>query len=157
MLKELERIHKSPKLKEAAIEYARLESIKRSEEREPIRSSIQSAQKLIPYFENLEIEMFYVMFLNRANKVISIEKISEGGYCGTVVDVRVIFRKALENKACAIILSHNHPSGNTKPSGADQEITKRIVKAGEIMDIRVLDHIIVSGNNYYSLADEGEM
>ncbi|MFT5383884.1 MAG: DNA repair protein RadC [Saprospiraceae bacterium] len=84
------------------------------------------------------------------------EKISSGGMAGTVVDAKIIFRKALENgPASGIILAHNHPSGNLKPSQADIDITKKLKKAGETLDINVLDHLIIAGQSYYSFADDG--
>lgn len=101
------------------------------------------------------IEEMYLMLLNRANKVLGYSKISEGGITGTVVDTRVIFQIALKTNACSIILGHNHPSGNLKPSDADLKITKNIKEAGKIMDITLLDHIILTDEGYYSFADEG--
>ena len=101
------------------------------------------------------IEMFVVLFLNRANKINHYEIISEGGITGTVADPRVILKKALEHDAVNIILCHNHPSGSTKPSKADELLTKKITEAAKYFDIKVLDHIIVSEDGYYSFADEG--
>jgi DNA repair protein RadC len=100
-------------------------------------------------------EVFAVIFLNRANKIIHFEIISEGGITGTVADPRIILRKALEENAVSIILCHNHPSGSLKPSRADEELTRKIKEAARYFDISVLDHIIVSETGYYSFADEG--
>ena len=100
-------------------------------------------------------EVFAVIFLNRANKIIHFEIISEGGITGTVADPRIILRKALEENAVSIILCHNHPSGSLKPSRADEELTQKIKEAARYFDISVLDHIIVSETGYYSFADEG--
>jgi DNA repair protein RadC len=100
-------------------------------------------------------EVFGVVFLNRANKINHFEIISAGGMTGTVADPRVILRKALEQDAVNIILCHNHPSGSLKPSRADEEITTKITEAANYLDIKVLDHIIVSDAGYYSFADEG--
>ncbi|MCU7693212.1 DNA repair protein RadC [Haoranjiania flava] len=100
-------------------------------------------------------EVFGVLFLNRANRIIAFEIISEGGFTSTVVDPRLIFKRALVHNTTALILSHNHPSGNVKPSASDEELTKKIVSAGRFLDIRVLDHVIVSDNGYFSFADEG--
>ena len=100
-------------------------------------------------------EVFAVIFLNRANKINHFEIISEGGITGTVADPRIILRKALEEDAVSIILCHNHPSGSLKPSRADEELTTKIKEAARYFDIRVMDHIIVSENGYYSFADEG--
>jgi DNA repair protein RadC len=100
-------------------------------------------------------EIFAVLYLNRANKIKHSEIISEGGITGTVADPRIILKKALENDAVSIILCHNHPSGSTRPSRADEELTKKIAEAAALIDIKVLDHIIVSEDGYYSFADEG--
>jgi DNA repair protein RadC len=93
--------------------------------------------------------------LNRANKINHFEIISRGGITGTVADPRLILKKALEEGATSIVLTHNHPSGNLKPSRADEELTEKIKQAAGYFDIRVLDHIIVSDEGYYSFADEG--
>jgi len=106
-------------------------------------------------FQYSKKEMFVVVFLNRANKINHYEVISEGGITGTVADPRVILKRALEHDAVNIILCHNHPSGNLKPSRADTELTKKIKEASRYFDITVMDHIIVSEDGYYSFADEG--
>jgi DNA repair protein RadC len=100
-------------------------------------------------------EVFGVLFLNRANKVNHFEIVSEGGITGTVADPRVVMKKALEEDAVNIVLCHNHPSGNLKPSRADEELTHKIKEAAKYFDIRVMDHIIVSDEGYYSFADDG--
>lgn len=101
-------------------------------------------------------EVFVVVYLNRANKIIDQEEvISIGGITGTVADPRIILKKALELNAVSIILCHNHPSGNLKPSRADMDLTNKIREAANFLDIKVLDHIIVSDEGYYSFADEG--
>lgn len=100
-------------------------------------------------------EVFGIVFLNQANKVKHYEIISEGGITGTVVDPRIIFKKALAEDAVSIILFHNHPSGNLKPSRADIDLTEKITRGGKLFDIRVLDHVIVSEDGYFSFADEG--
>jgi len=100
-------------------------------------------------------EVFAVLFLNRSNKINHYEIISEGGITGTVADPRVILKKSLEHDAVSIILCHNHPSGSIKPSRADEEITQKIKEAARAIDIKVIDHIIVSEEGYYSFADEG--
>jgi len=96
-----------------------------------------------------------VLFLNRANKIISFQIISTGGLTGTVADPRVILKKAIEQEATSIVLSHNHPSGSLKPSRADEELTQKIRLAATYLDIKVVDHIIVSDEGYFSFADEG--
>jgi DNA repair protein RadC len=106
---------------------------------------------------DLPHEEFWVLLLNRANVVIRKERVSAGGVSGTVVDPKIIFKNALEHLACAIILCHNHPSGNLKPSDADLNLTRQLKQAGALLEIPVLDHIIVSNEGYYSFADEGLM
>ena len=106
---------------------------------------------------DLPHEVFAVIFLNRANRIKHFEIISSGGMTGTVADPRIILKKALEEEAVSIILSHNHPSGNLRPSKADQDLTDKIKNAAKYFDIHVLDHIIVSNEGYYSFADEGVM
>jgi DNA repair protein RadC len=104
---------------------------------------------------DLSHEEFWVLYLDRSNKVIDKKKISQGGISGTVIDVRIILKQAIEKLASAIILSHNHPSGNVRPSQNDLDITKKAVEAAKLVDIKVLDHIIICGSEYLSLADEG--
>ncbi|MDO9257282.1 MAG: DNA repair protein RadC [Bacteroidales bacterium] len=106
---------------------------------------------------DLNYENFCVLLLNRANKVLKIVRISDGGITGTVVDQRKVFKVALDNNATSIILGHNHPSGQLTPSAADIDLTKKMKAAGETLDLPVLDHIIVGDGNYYSFADEGIM
>lgn len=101
------------------------------------------------------VEQFNVLLLNRANRVLGIVNISTGGVTATVADPKLILVSALKANACGIIIAHNHPSGNTEPSNADQQMTQKIKTAAEYMDIRLLDHIIVTSEGYYSFADEG--
>ena len=98
-----------------------------------------------------------MVFLNRANRIKHFEIVSKGGLTGTVADPRLILKKALELEATSIVLSHNHPSGNLKPSKSDVDITQKIKQASSYFDIQVLDHIIVSEDGYFSFADEGIM
>ena len=108
------------------------------------------------YNANISLyECFYAMYLNRNNKVLSVMLISEGGTCGTVVDVKKILSPAILQNSSAIILSHNHPSGNTQPSEADINTTKKVVQAALLMDIKVIDHVILTEESFYSFADEG--
>lgn len=93
--------------------------------------------------------------LNRAQRVLGIYELSTGGVTGTVADPKLVFIAALKANACNIILSHNHPSGNLKPSSADEQLTKKIATAGMYMDIKVADHVIITSEGYYSFADEG--
>ena len=124
-------------------------------EKTSISNSSDIAQYLRAVLKDYRYEVFAVVFLNRANKIKSFQLISKGGLTGTVADPRIILKKALEEEATSIVLAHNHPSGNLKPSKADQELTQKIKNAASFMDIAVLDHIIVSEEGYYSFADEG--
>jgi DNA repair protein RadC len=124
------------------------------ERTQPIRESRDAFLQLKPLLAHLDHEEFWVLCLNNANRVITVFQLSKGGLTGTLVDVRILLRKALETGAVGLILAHNHPSGNLSPSRADVDITKKVKKASETMDIRVLDHIILSGAEYYSFADE---
>jgi len=117
--------------------------------------SRDAAEYLRAKLKYLSYEVFAVVFLNRANKIKHYEIISEGGITGTVADPRIILKKALENDAVSVILCHNHPSGSIKPSRADEDLTRKIKEAASYFDIKVLDHIIVSEEGYYSFADEG--
>lgn len=103
------------------------------------------------------IEEFVVIALNRANKVLGFYKVSSGGVSGTVADPKVIFQFALLSNASGLIISHNHPSGNTTPSQADLNLTKKLVHAAAFLDIKILDHIIVTDESHYSFADEGHL
>ena len=115
-------------------------------------------QQCARVMSDLPHEEFVVLLLNQANRVIDRKYISVGGVAGTVVDVKKIFRSVISNSlVAAIILGHNHPSDNPKPSKADIEVTKKIKSAGKNLDIAVLDHIIVTSMSYTSLADEGLM
>lgn len=102
-------------------------------------------------------EEFFILLLNQANRVLGISKISEGGLAGTVVDAKMIFQAALKANAAAIILGHNHPSGNLAPSEQDKSLTNKIIEAGKVLDIRVLDHIILTYDDYKSFSDDGLM
>jgi DNA repair protein RadC len=103
------------------------------------------------------VEQFVVLFLNRANKIKGFYRASKGGITGTVVDVRTILATALKSLSVSMIVCHNHPSGNLKPSDADVAITKQLKEAGKIMDIALLDHLILTEEHYYSFADEGRL
>jgi len=120
-----------------------------------IHSSMELADYLKSSLKDHAYEVFAVVFLNRSNKIKHFEIISKGGLTHTVVDPRIIFLKAIEVQATSIVLCHNHPSGNLKPSKADEEITLKLKNAGKLLDINVIDHLIVSDEGYYSFADEG--
>lgn len=124
-------------------------------EKPVVRDSHQVAGYLRVMLQDYNREVFAVIFLNQANRVNHFEIVSQGGITGTVADPRLILKKALEAHAVNIILCHNHPSGNLKPSKADEELTYKIREAARFFDIKVIDHIIVSNDGYFSFADEG--
>jgi DNA repair protein RadC len=139
----------------AALELGRRRQAANSLEKSIVRDSHEVAAYLQAVLKDHRHEVFAVVFLNRANKINHFEIISQGGITGTVADPRIILKKALEEDAVNIILCHNHPSGNLRPSRADEELTLKIKEAVKYFDIRLLDHIIVSGEGYFSFADEG--
>ena len=120
-----------------------------------VTSSKKIFEMMQPIIGELAHEEFWVLFLNNSNKIISKSQLSKGGMTGTIVDVRLVFKLALENGATGLILCHNHPSGNLEPSKADKEITKKLKAAGESLDVKVLDHLIITETKYYSFVDEG--
>lgn len=122
-----------------------------------IGKSADVASILQPSLADLTTEEFWILMLDRANQIIRKINISKGGTSGTVVDPKIIFKMAFEHNASGIILCHNHPSGNPKPSDADIRLTKNIREAGDMLEIKVLDHIIIAGLTYFSFADEGMM
>jgi len=139
----------------AALELGRRRNISVLSEKPQIKDSNTAFILLQKELGDLNYESFCVILLNRANKVLKIVKISDGGITGTVVDQRKVFKVALDNNATSIILGHNHPSGQLKPSEADIELTNKIKSAGIVLDLPVLDHIIIGDGKYYSFADEG--
>lgn len=139
----------------AALELGKRLRLEKAEELPTIRSSKDVFEIMQPIIGDLNYEEFWVIYLNRSNKPIHKMQISKGGITGTIVDLRIIFKKALQLLSTNIILVHNHPSGNLKPSQADISITKKILKAGKIMDIQLYDHLIVTEKTYYSFANEG--
>lgn len=120
-----------------------------------IRGSQDAFRELRGRYEDLNIEEFHIILVNRANKIICKKKISSGGTAGTVVDSKIVFKQALEHSAAGIILSHNHPSGSLNPSQADIDLTKKLKEGAMLLDISVLDHLIIHGSTYFSFADEG--
>jgi DNA repair protein RadC len=139
----------------AALELGRRRKLAEAESSVRIKSSKDVADIFQPILSDLAHEEFWILYLNRSNKVISRMKLSQGGISGTVIDVRLILKKAVECLASGIILCHNHPSGNLNPSEADTKITKKIREAGKYMDVQLLDHLIISEKDYYSFADNG--
>jgi DNA repair protein RadC len=139
----------------AALELGRRQKASDLEVKPKITCSADIYILLQSSMEDLPTEVFRVIYLNRQNAVIKTKTVSEGGIAGTVVDPRIIFKEAIDVLAVSIILAHNHPSGNLKPSQADITITKKMVEAGKLLDISVLDHLIIAETGYYSFADEG--
>ena len=139
----------------AALELGRRRQATASLVKPKIRSSNDIAEYLKATLKDYAYEVFAVVFLNKSNKINHFEIISKGGITGTVADPRIILKKALEEDATSIVLCHNHPSGNLKPSKADEDLTFKIKEAAKYFDISVMDHIIVSEDGYYSFADEG--
>lgn len=141
----------------AALELGRRRQLSQVRDRPQIRSSRDAFRAIAPLLVDLPHEEFWILLLNRANRVIGRDQISLGGVTGTVVDAKVLFRKAIDGLACSIILCHNHPSGNLQPSQADIDLTKKLTQAGATLDILVLDHLIITEKGYYSFADEGHL
>ena len=130
----------------------------KASERPHIKSSKDAADLLKQIWRDDKIdfvEQFKVLLLNKANRVLGLFEASSGGLTGTVADPRLIFVAALKANACGIIICHNHPSGNLKPSKADEDLTQKIKYAGKFLDITVFDHLIITSEGYYSFADDG--
>jgi DNA repair protein RadC len=138
----------------AALELGRRRKLADVPESAKITGSIEVYNLMYPILGDLAHEEFWVLILNRANKVIDKRKISQGGITGTVTDIRLILKMAIDNLATSMILCHNHPSGNLQPSDADISITQRLKESASLMDISLLDHIILAGKGYLSFADE---
>jgi len=141
----------------AAMELGRRRRSEEALENVKVTSSNSVFEVLQPILGDLAHEEFWILYLNNANKIIEQFQISKGGITGTLVDVRITLRKALELGAVSLILAHNHPSGNLNPSDADKQLTLKLKTAAESMDIKILDHLIVTEKSYFSFADEGLM
>lgn len=139
----------------SALELGRRRKESASRKKPKITCSDDAYQLMKPELLDLPHEVFWVILLNRANQVIKKQIVSTGGVSGTIADPKIIFKAALDNLSSAIILVHNHPSGNLKPSQADIQLTKKMKEAGALLEIPVLDHIIFTDDNYFSFADEG--
>ena len=139
----------------AALELGRRRKDAEPEKRIKITDSRSAFDTIYPHLGDLNHEEFWVIFLNRANAVIGKQNISKGGVSGTVVDPKVVFKMAVQFPASGIILAHNHPSGNLKPSQADHQLTRKLKEAGKALDIPVLDHLIIGERDYFSFVDEG--
>ncbi|GGD29528.1 RadC family protein [Hyunsoonleella pacifica] len=138
----------------AALELGRRRRGEEALEKKKITSSTSVFELMQPIIGELEHEEFWIIYLNNSNKVIQKNQISKGGITGTLVDVRLVLKNALEVGATGLILSHNHPSGTLKPSEADKSITQKLKSAALGLDIRVLDHLIITEKAYFSFADE---
>ena len=138
----------------AALELGRRRRVEEALEKKKITSSTSVFELMQPLIGELQHEEFWIVYLNNSNKVIQKQQLSKGGITGTLVDVRLVLKQALELNATGIILVHNHPSGTLKPSEADKQLTKKLKIAAESMDIKVLDHVIVTEKAYFSFADE---
>lgn len=138
----------------AALELGRRRRGGEALEKHKITSSTSVFELMQPIIGELEHEEFWIIYLNNSNKVIQKKQLSKGGITGTLVDVRLVLKNALEVGAVGVILAHNHPSGTLKPSEADKQITHKLKKAGESLDIKVLDHLIITEKAYFSFADE---
>jgi DNA repair protein RadC len=139
----------------AALELGRRRRVEETNELDVISSSKAVFEIMQPIIGELYYEEFWALYLNNANKVISKSQISKGGITGTVVDTRVVFKLALECNATSVILTHNHPSGKLLASAADKQITNVLKEAGKSLDVRVLDHVIITEKGYLSFVDEG--
>ncbi len=140
---------------QAAFELGRRRVLENPEDQQIIKSSRCVFETLSVDLSEIAHEEFWVLFLRRNNSVISKERISKGGITGTVIDAKIIAKKASAYLASGMILCHNHPSGNINPSEQDIQLTKRMKEVGELIDCQVLDHVIIGQQTYYSFADEG--
>lgn len=141
----------------AALELGRRRRGEDALKQEKITSSASAFELLQPILGDLPHEEFWIIYMNNSNKVIQKSQLSKGGITGTLVDVRLVLKTALEVGATGLLLAHNHPSGTLKPSTADKQITEKLKKAALSLDIKVLDHIIITETTYFSFADEGIM
>jgi DNA repair protein RadC len=139
----------------AALELGRRRQLSDLRERPRIQSSRDAFNTIAPLLSDLSHEEFWVLLLNRANEVIGRERLSTGGSSGTVVDIKVTLKAALDARASAFIAIHNHPSGNLQPSQADRQLTDKLRQAGALLELPLLDHLIISERGYFSFADEG--
>ena len=137
-----------------ALEIGRRKASQEVPEKIQISSSSDLFKVLHPFLGDLQTEEFWAVFLNQSNRIVGKSRLSAGGINQSVVDVRILFKTALENLATGVVIAHNHPSGNLKPSQEDLKITKQICEAGKILNIQMLDHLIITQNSYLSFADE---
>ncbi|MBI9055350.1 MAG: DNA repair protein RadC [Bacteroidales bacterium] len=141
----------------AALELGRRRKMSEIINKKKITCSNDVFELFQPVIGDLPHEEFWILLLNRSNGIIEKFKISQGGIAGTVIDIKIILKNAIEKLASSIILCHNHPSGNKNPSSADDSITQKLKTGADLVDISVLDHIVIADTKYYSFADEGRM
>ena len=141
----------------AALELGRRRRFAETASTRSIRNSRDAFEHFYLKMSDLTHEQCWIMMLNHANNIIKIEQIGVGGLSSTIADPKKIFKAAIENQASAVMLCHNHPSGNLEPSNNDRKLTQNIVNGAKYFDIKILDHIIIGINNYYSFADSGEL
>ncbi len=139
----------------AAMELGRRRRIENALEKNKISSSVSAFELMQPIIGELPHEEFWIIYLNNSNKVIQTVQLSKGGITGTLVDIRLALKVALEVVATSIILAHNHPSGTLNPSEADKQLTQKLKTASESLDIKILDHLIITEKAYFSFADQG--
>ena len=140
-----------------ALELGKRRQLETALEQPKITSSKAVFNVMQPIIGDLPHEEFWVLFLNNSNKVLAKHQVSKGGLTATVVDVRLLFKRALELASVAMIICHNHPSGKLTPSEADKQLTQKIKNAGLTLDIKLLDHLIITEKDYFSFADEGQL
>ena len=141
----------------SALELGRRSQVTNKKKEVLLKTSMEAYEVAAGTLGRLSHEECWVLFLNRKSQLIGKKRMSSGGITATVIDVRMILRSALEHLATGIILCHNHPSGNLKPSRADKNITKKLLDACQTMDLKLIDHLIVTKSGYYSFADEGDL
>jgi DNA repair protein RadC len=139
----------------AALELGKRRLMEQALERKQVKSSKDAYEVLVPFLTDLYSEEFRILILDHSNKVTRNIAIGKGGFSGTTADPRKIFKEALDHHATSLILAHNHPSGNKKPSNTDIKLTEKLIEAGKMLDINILDHLIVVNDGYFSFADEG--
>ena len=139
----------------AALELGRRRKDQQTEKKQKVISSLDGYNLIKSYYSDLGHEEFHIILLNRSNGLLGVQQISKGGLAGTYVDPKIIFKIAIDMGASAIMLTHNHPSGNNSPSHSDHDLTRRIVQFGKLIEMPVVDHIIITDNGYFSFSDNG--
>ena len=137
----------------AALELGNRRTLIKNNKKPIIKSSTDAYQILKPLIGSLQHEEFWVLYLNNSNKVLEVHQLSKGGITATMVDIRLLYKKAVELSAVAIIVAHNHPSGKLLPSTSDKQLTQKIKDSGSTLDIKLLDHLIITQKDYFSFAD----